>query len=142
MQQMGGENPMKAFQEAVKPTAQENTEEESKRLAEMLKNVVEKKQNFLNELPEDAGGRVKQLQEYEFMDPEAAARFQELMQMLKQTLMDGFFKDLTQQIAGLDARERPAPASAPLSGRRRSRFSPYLFERRTKMPSERTSGKT
>jgi uncharacterized protein with von Willebrand factor type A (vWA) domain len=100
-QQMGGENPMKAFEEAVAPTAQENTAEESKRLAEMLKNVVEKKQNFLQGLPEDAGGRVKEIQEYEFMDPEAAAKFQELMQMLKQTLMDGFFKDLTQQIANM-----------------------------------------
>ena len=101
MRQMGGENPMKAFEEAVAPSDQENTAEESKRLAEMLKNVVEKKQNFLSELPEDAGGRVKQLQEYEFMDPEAAAKFQELMQMLKQTLMDGFFKDLSQQIANM-----------------------------------------
>jgi uncharacterized protein with von Willebrand factor type A (vWA) domain len=67
----------------------------------MLKSVVEKKQNFLGNLPEDAGGRVKGLQEYEFMDPEAAAKFQELMQMLKQTLMDGFFKDLSQQIANM-----------------------------------------
>jgi Uncharacterized protein with a von Willebrand factor type A (vWA) domain len=67
----------------------------------MLKNVVEKKQNFLGNLPEDAGGRVKELQEYEFMDPEAAAKFQELMQMLKQTLMDGFFNDLSQQIANM-----------------------------------------
>ncbi len=67
----------------------------------MLKNVVEKKQNFLENLPEDAGGRVKELQEYEFMDPEAAAKFQELMQMLKQTLMDGFFNDLSQQITNM-----------------------------------------
>ena len=101
VQQLGGENPLQAFAEAVAPSAQENADEESKRLAEMLKNVVEKKQNFLSELPEDAGGRVKELQEYEFMDPEAAAKFQELMQMLKQTLMDGFFKDLSQQIANM-----------------------------------------
>ncbi len=60
----------------------------------MLKNVVEKKQNFLENLPDDVGGRVKELQEYEFMDPEAAAKFQELMEMLKKTLMDTFFKDL------------------------------------------------
>jgi uncharacterized protein with von Willebrand factor type A (vWA) domain len=99
--QIEGQNPLKAFEEAVAPSGQENTAEESKRLAEMLKSVVEKKQGFLANLPEDAGGRVKGLQEYEFMDPEAAAKFQELMQMLKQTLMDGFFKDLSQQIANM-----------------------------------------
>ena len=99
--QIEGHNPLQAFEEAVAPSGQENTAEESKRLAEMLKNVVEKKQNFLGNLPEDAGGRVKGLQEYEFMDPEAAAKFQELMQMLKQTLMDGFFNNLSQQIANM-----------------------------------------
>ena len=96
-----GESAMKAFEEALKPTGQEPTAEEQKRLAEMLKNIVEKKQNFLENLAEDAGGRVKELQEYEFMDPEAGAKFQELMEMLKKTMMDSFFKDLYAQIANM-----------------------------------------
>src|SRR4029078_11314738 len=104
-------NPLKAFEEALPeqaPSPQrsqqsggESADDEAKRLAEMLKNVVEKKQSSLENLPQDAGGRVKELQEYEFMDPEAAAKFQELMQMLKQPRMDGFFKDLSQQIANM-----------------------------------------
>jgi uncharacterized protein with von Willebrand factor type A (vWA) domain len=104
-QRLGGENPLQAFEEALQPNTgaprQENTAEEDQRLAEMLKNVVEKKRSHLDNLPTDAGGRVKGLQEYEFMDPEAAAKYQELMEMLKQTLMDGFFKDLQQQIANM-----------------------------------------
>ena len=96
-----GESAMKAFEEALKPTGQEPTADEQKRLAEMLKNIVEKKQNFLENLAEDAGGRVKELQEYEFMDPEAGAKFQELMEMLKKTMMDSFFKDLYSQIANM-----------------------------------------
>ncbi|MCH8051326.1 MAG: VWA domain-containing protein [Chloroflexi bacterium] len=99
-----GENPLRAFEEAVPEAAgsqDETTDEESQRLAEMLKKVVEKKKQQLENLPEDAGGKVKGLQEYEFMDPEAAAKYQELMQMLKQTMMDGFFKDLQQQIANM-----------------------------------------
>jgi uncharacterized protein with von Willebrand factor type A (vWA) domain len=100
-QRLGGENPLQAFEEALKPSGQEATAEEQQSLNQMLKSVVEKKQAFLENLPEDAGGQVKELQNYEFMDPEAAAKFQELMEMLKQALMDSFFKDLTQQIANM-----------------------------------------
>jgi uncharacterized protein with von Willebrand factor type A (vWA) domain len=105
--QLGGERPLQAFEEAVPEApgqqqgAGEGTSEEDKRLAEMLKNVVDKKQQFIDQLPEDAGGRVKELQEYEFMDPEAAAKFQELMEMMKKALMDSFFKDLYSQIANM-----------------------------------------
>ncbi len=97
----GGESPLHAFEEAVKPSTQETTSEEQRRLAETLKSIVDKKQNFLQNLPEDVGGQVKELQNYEFMDPEAGAKFQELMEMLKKTLMDSFFKDLYQQIANM-----------------------------------------
>jgi uncharacterized protein with von Willebrand factor type A (vWA) domain len=97
----GGERPLQAFEDAVQASDQEPTAEEQQRLSEMLKNVVEKKQSFLERLPEDAGGRVKELQEYEFMDPEAAAKFQELMEMMKKALMDSFFKDLYSQIANM-----------------------------------------
>ncbi|MDO8617154.1 MAG: VWA domain-containing protein [Dehalococcoidia bacterium] len=97
----GGERPLQAFEEAVKPSSQETTAEEEKRLAQLLKSVAEKKKGFLENLPEDAGGRVKELQEYEFMDPEAGAKFQELMEMLKKAMMDSFFKDLYSQIANM-----------------------------------------
>ncbi len=97
----GGESPLQAFEEALKAPTQEQTAEEQKQLAEMLKSVAERKKNTLESLPEDAGGRIKELQNYEFMDPEAGAKFQELMEMLKKTLMDTFFKDLYQQIANM-----------------------------------------
>jgi len=97
----GGESPLQAFEEALKAPTQEPTAEEQKRLAETLKNIAGKKKNFLENLPEDAGGQVKELQNYEFMDPEAGAKFQELMEMLKKALLDSFFKDLHQQIANM-----------------------------------------
>lgn len=97
----GGKDPLQPFQEAIGPSQQQPTAEERKRLAEMLKSVAEKKRNFLENLPEDVGGQVKELQQYEFMDPEAGAKFQELMEMLKKAMMDTFFKDLHQRIAGM-----------------------------------------
>ena len=69
--------------------------------AEMLKNIVERKRNFLEGLPNDLPGQMKELQNYEFMDPEAQAEFQELMDMLKQAMTETFFKDMQQQISNM-----------------------------------------
>lgn len=74
---------------------------DQQQFADMLKNIVERKRNFLEGLPEDLPGQMKELQNYEFMDPEAQAEYQELMEMLKQAMMETFFKDLQQQIANM-----------------------------------------
>lgn len=69
--------------------------------ARMLRNIAERKQNFLSNLPDDLAGKVKELQNYEFMDPDAQADFQELMEMLKKAMMETFFKDMYNQIANM-----------------------------------------
>jgi uncharacterized protein with von Willebrand factor type A (vWA) domain len=99
-QLQGGEDPLRAFQDAVEAAEGPSTEETA-RMAEMLRGIAEKKRNTLENLPDDLGGQVKELQEYEFMDPEAGAKFQELMEMLKKAMMDTFFKDLYSQIANM-----------------------------------------
>jgi hypothetical protein len=48
-------------------------------LRRMLENMAAKKQQFLDDLPQDLGGAVKALTDYEFMDPEAQRLFQELL---------------------------------------------------------------
>ncbi len=104
-QLQGGDSPLQAFEEAVKPSQQEPTAEEQERLSQMLKDIVEKKKNTIDNLPEDVGGQVKELQNYEFMDPEAGTKFQELMEMLKKAMMDTFFKDIYNQIANMSPEE-------------------------------------
>jgi uncharacterized protein with von Willebrand factor type A (vWA) domain len=69
--------------------------------AQMLKNIVERKQDLLNSLPTDVGGQVKGLQGYEFMDPEAQHKFQELMEMLKKAMTGTFFRELQKQLSGM-----------------------------------------
>ena len=96
----GQESRLQPFQEAMKEAGLA-PDQNDRQLAEMLKGIAEKKKNFLEKLPEDLGGRVKELQNYEFMDPEAGRKFQELMEMLKQAMMDSFFNNLSQQIANL-----------------------------------------
>ncbi|WP_322795654.1 hypothetical protein, partial [Tepidiforma sp.] len=69
--------------------------------AEMLRNIASKKKEFLQNLPEDVAGQVRQLQNYEFMDPEAQQKFNELLESLKKAMLDTFFKDLYNQIANM-----------------------------------------
>ena len=69
--------------------------------ARMLNSIGQRKLQFLEGLPEDTPGKIKELQNYEFMDPEAQHRFQELMELLKKAMMDTFFKDISQQISDL-----------------------------------------
>ena len=100
----GRESPLRAFQEAMKEAGVQQGQPD-RQFAQMLKDIAEKKKGFLESLPEDVGGQVKELQNYEFMDPEAGRKFQELMEMLKQAMMDSFFKNLSSQIASLTPQE-------------------------------------
>lgn len=68
---------------------------------QMLRNIAGRKKNFLDNLPGDLGGAVKELQNYEFMDPDAQSDFQELMESLKKAMMETFFKDIYKQIQNM-----------------------------------------
>ncbi|MEX2226397.1 MAG: VWA domain-containing protein [Dehalococcoidia bacterium] len=69
--------------------------------AKMLENIANRKKNFLSNLPQDMPGAVKELQNYEFMDPEAQHKFNELMESLKKAMTETFFKDMYNQIANM-----------------------------------------
>jgi uncharacterized protein with von Willebrand factor type A (vWA) domain len=96
--QQGGQSGQQAGQRAQQGQGGQGSEQQ---FADMLKNIVERKRNFLEALPNDLGGQMKELQNYEFMDPDAAAEFQQLMEMLKQAMMETFFKNLQNQIANM-----------------------------------------
>jgi uncharacterized protein with von Willebrand factor type A (vWA) domain len=72
----------------------------------LLKNLEDRaNQNLekLEALPEDVGGRIKDLSQYDFMDGEARRQFQELMDMLKRNAMSSFAKEMTQRLQNMDA---------------------------------------
>ena len=73
--------------------------------ADMLRNIANKKKDFLGALPEDVAGQVKQLQNYEFMDPGAQEKFNELLESLKKAMTETFFKDMYEQIANMGPEE-------------------------------------
>ena len=78
---------------------------EEAELAQMLHNIVERKRRFLDGLPDDAPGRVRELQNYEFMNPEAQEKYQQLLESLKQQMLNTFFRDFSQMIESMSSED-------------------------------------
>ena len=70
-------------------------------LRTMLENIAAKKFDFLDQLPQDPAGQIQQLSQYDFMDEQARAEFQELMQMLQQQIMQQYFQGMSQAIQNM-----------------------------------------
>src|SRR5258708_1360782 len=77
------------------------SEEQAARLRQMKQSMAKRKLQQLDELPPDFAGAVKSLTEYEFMDPEAQAKFQELLKLLEQQILGSRFEGLKNQIQNL-----------------------------------------
>ncbi len=70
-------------------------------LRRMLENITNKKLQYLDELPDDVGGQIRQLSDYDFMDEQARQEFQELLEMLQQQVMQQYFQGMTQAIQNM-----------------------------------------
>src|SRR3989440_6240028 len=55
----------------------------------------------LDRLPPDPAGQVRELQSYDFVDPEAKRLFDELMQSLRQQMLQPFLKGMQQALQGM-----------------------------------------
>ena len=62
----------------------------------------------LDMLPPDLAGQVRDLQQYDFTSPEARQRFEELLDKLRQQLMQSYFN----QMAGAMSNVTPSRCSA------------------------------
>src|SRR5437762_10828923 len=67
-----------------------------KRRVELLEDLAQQRRQELEQLPPDLGGRVGELQQYDWMDDAARQRFEELMEELKKQLLDSMFNQLQQ----------------------------------------------
>jgi len=61
----------------------------------VLQKIAKKKQQELDELPDDVGGMIRELNDYEFMDEGASQAFQKLMEELKEQVSQTYFKNMT-----------------------------------------------
>src|SRR6266516_787271 len=76
----------------------EQAPESAKRV---VQKITKKKLEELDRLPEDVGGTIRQLNDYEFMDQGASQAFQELMEQLKQQVSQTYFKNMTRTMQQL-----------------------------------------
>src|SRR5437868_13711207 len=76
----------------------EQAPESAKRV---LQKIAKKKLEALDRLPEDVGGAIRELNDYEFMDEGASQAFQQLMEELKQQVSQTYFKNMTRTMQQL-----------------------------------------
>ena len=67
----------------------------------LLEERAERSKETLDNLPKGLGGAIKELSDYDFMDPEARQKFQELLDALKQQMMENLFQGIRQQLQGM-----------------------------------------
>ncbi|HXA27731.1 MAG TPA: VWA domain-containing protein [Candidatus Angelobacter sp.] len=67
----------------------------------IMDRIAKKRRETLDNLPAEPGGAIKQLQDYEWMEPRAEQKFQELLEELKKGVVDTYFKDMQQSLQNM-----------------------------------------
>jgi uncharacterized protein with von Willebrand factor type A (vWA) domain len=75
--------------------------EQERALSDMLKQMAARKQGQLADLPPDPAGAIRALQEYDFMSPAARQKFQDLLEMLQQQVMQQTFQGMQQALGDM-----------------------------------------
>jgi uncharacterized protein with von Willebrand factor type A (vWA) domain len=77
-------------------------------LRAMLRDAAARRIDQLDALPRDVGGRIRRLEEYDFMEPAARDRFNELTERLRKQTLDRFVEGLSEAIQGTTPEELDA----------------------------------
>ena len=77
-------------------------------LRAMLRDAAARRIDQLDALPRDIGARIRRLEEYDFMEPAARDRFNELTERLRKQTLDRFVEGLSETIQGTTPEELDA----------------------------------
>jgi uncharacterized protein with von Willebrand factor type A (vWA) domain len=67
----------------------------------MLETIAQRKKQYLESLPQDLPGQIKALSEYDFMEEAAREKFNELLESLRQQMMQQFFQGMRQSLQSM-----------------------------------------
>ena len=84
--------------------------ETAARLADRVKDMAQRNEATLNALPDNLGDAVRELNDYEFMDPEAQRLFEELKNLIQQQFVDRQFSDLRDNLENITQQDIDAAA--------------------------------
>src|SRR2546430_3895052 len=71
----------------------------------LMEKLAKQRRNQLDRMPDDLGGRMKALRQYEFMDEEAREKFERLLQQLQQQVLNQMFQGLKQSIQSMSKQD-------------------------------------
>ena len=77
-------------------------------LYKLLEQRAGRNREKLDHLPEGVGGQIRELMEYDFIDPEAQRKFQELLDMLKSQMAQNISQQMSEQIQGMTEEQMAA----------------------------------
>ncbi|MDH5737123.1 MAG: VWA domain-containing protein [Gammaproteobacteria bacterium] len=66
--------------------------------ADVLRDIARKNREFLQGLPDDAAGKVRALQDYEFLNTQAQRKFLKLVDQLRKSMAKSFFNDIEKMV--------------------------------------------
>jgi uncharacterized protein with von Willebrand factor type A (vWA) domain len=96
------EDIVRSEREGIDRRVQEAEESDApQEMRDLMKQVADRKRQALNNLPEDMGGKLQQLLDYEFMDENARQAFDELVNDLRQKMLGNYFEGLKQGLQNL-----------------------------------------
>ena len=100
----------KRLDEARQQQAQSPADEAAQReqLMRMLEDRAARNRERLDNLPDSPAGAIRELNDYDFMDPEAQRQFQELMDLLKQRVLENTFQDMRQRLQNMTPQDMAA----------------------------------
>ena len=76
-------------------SGRERNRPDNPQLRNMLRDMAAKRLDQLDALPSELGGRIRGLQEYDFLEPEARDRFNGLVAQLQRQVLDQFVSGLS-----------------------------------------------
>ncbi len=64
----------------------------------LLGNIGQQNREFIDDLPDDTAGRIRALQDYEFLNADAQKQFLKLIEQLRKSMAQSFFKDVEDMV--------------------------------------------
>jgi uncharacterized protein with von Willebrand factor type A (vWA) domain len=83
-------------------------EDERRTLSLHLEDDARMREQSLDMLPPDPAGKLRELQDYRFVDKEAQRKFDELMQWVREQVMGSYFRNMAQGLQSMSAEDMAA----------------------------------
>ena len=74
-------------------------------LLERMERMAAQSREYLDQLPPGAAGQIRSLQEYEFMDPEAKERLDQLVRSLQEQVLNAHLQEFSQALQSLTSQD-------------------------------------